>query len=570
MKKINYLILGAVALSLVSCSQEPVSPIVSKGEGNLNIRLKFPERPATRAVADFGSGLQANNLHIGIYDADNGNSLVYDVATNFDPMMAEDGKLETQVDLNLPTGKTYTLAFFAQSEESEVEKVYDFNASSATVTANYSAMTSEGNLNDAYDCYSYLLERLYMDGTSREISVTMKRPVAQINWGTNDFGALSIKDDNAYGENGKYISTSLSAKNAYTNFNLLSGIYGGEEEVTFGGPMGAPSSYGIPFPYVDSSDPAGNAYDYIAMNYVLAPIEETTIYDLTLSISNSDAYGNGPAAHLTTSVLVAAAPIQANYRTNLFGNLLTDNVSVDVNKNPNWNKPDYTEALFSTLESIAQVAQEGGDIILKGNVTGDGNTEYGYNHYYSGLFLNGGKFNGNGYTLTVYNPTNQTYQSAIYTNGGTIENLTVNVANRCILANEMTKSLYVDNCILEGNYAVSIIQQNVVEGLILSVNNSILYNDVNYLGGVEAAYFTDCTFYIPGSNRFVPTVNTEISGCTFPAKLALNLSSMREGNKVKFINCNVDGTELTADNIESFLRVTLPEGTLLSDWVVFE
>ena len=99
MKKIYYLLLGAAALTMASCSQDE---IVNNGvdDGLYHITVRLPDNVGTRA---FGSGTTADNLYMAVYDADNDNALIYEDLT-----LTFGGSLTTEVGLTLVKAKAIT------------------------------------------------------------------------------------------------------------------------------------------------------------------------------------------------------------------------------------------------------------------------------------------------------------------------------------------------------------------------------------------------------------------------------------------------------------------------------
>ena len=332
MKKLSYLALGAAGLLLASCSQDDM-PGISKGDGNYNLRVKLPVDLATRALSD---GLKADNLHIAVYDADNDDALVFEALEYFN------GQLETYVSLDLSQGKTYDIAFFAVSNDGE--EVYNFNAEKHLFTVDYDNYGSAENLADAYDCFYQLDNTGVIGSTATEKTVTLYRPVAQINWGANDLNEKAVESENAYGTNGKYIVTTLTATNAYTEFDFFTKDVSGAPGVVTLKALASPAAGLL-------TDPAGESaswqfpvepenYKYVAMQYMLAP-QQAGVSDLTLNINNGGNPNKELAPVSANDVVVATAPVQANYRTNIYGTLLTDNMNFNVRKDPRWGEPDY-------------------------------------------------------------------------------------------------------------------------------------------------------------------------------------------------------------------------------------
>lgn len=341
MNKLHYMLLGAAGLLLASCSQEEKAPV--EKTGNFIVNVTLPEELTTRANAtEFGTGTQATMLNAAVYDVDNNNAFVEVGEGEFT------NGLTTTMTFQLTENKSYLIVFFAQSKASE--SVYNFDAEAATVTANYPAMTSADNLADYYDCfYGSVLTGKLTPNTVYSASTTLSRPVAQINWGANDLNVDAANHEDAYGAQGQYITTTLNTK-AYVAFDLLTGdVTGAMQDVTLGA---LASPYTVEYPYNPNADEEmdnANPYTYIAMQYILAPQydkENMNLYNLNLSINNNgsvvvDGETVDGLGDLSLLVTVSNAPVCANYQTNIYGTLLTENVEIDVEKDPGFNDPAY-------------------------------------------------------------------------------------------------------------------------------------------------------------------------------------------------------------------------------------
>lgn len=417
MKKLNYLMLGLAGLMMASCSQDDLQA-PGQADGNYIVTVKLPSNLGTRAV-NMNTGYTANDLYYAVYDAVDG-SLVQTNKTTFTE--AAGGALETQVGLNLASGKSYKISFFACAPNNNV---YTFDANAKTMTVNYEAMTSAGTEeNDIYDCFINLLETNEIGSGQMQSSVTLYRPIAQINWGTSDLDEPSIQK--AYGVNGQYILSNLST-DAYYTWDLLANdvdMTAGKKKVEYKEPFSQPqNATGLaPFPVT--------GYKYVAMQYVLAPKTEA-IYDLNLNINN-EGEGNPDPTTLTSDVEVSSAPVQANFQTNIYGSLLTDNVVVNVVKSPAWYTPSYN--VENTGDFINALATGGtvtlfGDVYLPATATITNNVTIdlnGYNLYWTdakdgGLVVGQGgnlTIKGNGNIIDYYPEDN--YQTLVFVQGGTL------------------------------------------------------------------------------------------------------------------------------------------------------
>ena len=341
MKQILALSAAAMLLGVVSCSQEDIAG--PQGDGNVTFTVTIPEKMGTRSFAD---GLTANDLQMAVYDAETGSLVMTPADQKFSE--AASGSLTTTVSLNLASGRSYKIAFFAQNKEGGA---YTFNTDSKTITVNYGAMATTYNT-DAFDCFYTLYETGEITGAINHV-VTLKRPVAQVNWGTSDLAEPVVVDPNAYGADAANLVSEVSTK-AYTTFDMFSGDVTGEsEEVTL--PYLARPADEENFPV------QSDKYAYVSMQYLLVPAASSVI-DITLKTANSTT-----AVKPLSTVAVTNVPVQANYRTNIYGALLTNpnyfTVTKDENLNHSYDFPVVPVEVKSNEELVAAL-QNGGNYVI--------------------------------------------------------------------------------------------------------------------------------------------------------------------------------------------------------------
>ena len=341
MKQILALSAAAMLLGVVSCSQEDV--VGPKGDGNVTFTVTIPEKMGTRSFAD---GLTANDLQMAVYDAETGSLVMTPADQKFSE--AASGSLTTTVSLNLASGRSYKIAFFAQNKEGGA---YTFNADTKTITVSYGAMATTYNT-DAFDCFYTLYETGEITGAINH-DVTLTRPVAQVNWGTSDLAEPAVVDPNAYGADAANLVSEVSTK-AYTTFDMFSGDVTGEaEEVTL--PYLARPADEENFPVQPDK------YAYVSMQYLLVPAASSVI-DITLKTANS-----ATAVESLSTVAVTNVPVQANYRTNIYGALPTNPNYFTVTKDENWDDgydfPVEPVEVRSNEELVAAL-QNGGNYVI--------------------------------------------------------------------------------------------------------------------------------------------------------------------------------------------------------------
>ncbi len=143
--------------------------------------------------------------------------------------------------------------------------------------------------------------------------------MSQINIGTDDLNDALVA--NRIDIDATTVALTIPSE-LPTKMNLLTGETSDETtaSVTFTC-VGVPSSDEGYYPYKPDQ------YKYLAMNYVLAPEENTTLDDaVTLSLTNSTTNA--------ISMNINNFSIQRNYRSNVYGSLLTSEVGISVKINP--------------------------------------------------------------------------------------------------------------------------------------------------------------------------------------------------------------------------------------------
>lgn len=293
MKKVLYL--SAIALtSLIatSCASEEVAPVDNDGMTTLTVKL-----PADMASRAFNSGTQAKNLYVAIYEADGDKKCLF---SNFSGTTGVNGMevtnfngtdLTTTIKVSLVKNKTYDIYCWAQSYTMDTESPYQWNETDKSISVTYpSEMTNYDEGRDAF--YGKLTS--FQSGVTANHSITLKRPFAQINVGTNDLQAYKY----ASGNNAPVFG--MTVKGAATSVNLDTDAVSGSADAVVATAASSTTTF----------EASVTGLSYLAMGYVL-PGEGLMEVDLNV---------DGDADFATyTSV-----PSQMNYRTNIYGALLTN------------------------------------------------------------------------------------------------------------------------------------------------------------------------------------------------------------------------------------------------------
>lgn len=294
MKKILFSIVAVAALVATSCQREAEEAIQTR-EAVVTFVVETPEI-GTRA---FGDGTSATDLYYGIYDK--AGELISAIS-KVDDANKETINISTTVSLNLVTGNEYSLIFWADN----ADDVCEVDFATKSMTFNPAAANAE-----AYDAFWAYVEPFTVTGNLTK-TVYLYRPFAQLNVGTDDIAAATAA--------GMTVKESKITVTTPTTLNLVDGVVSGDAEMVY--------DY-TAIPEGETFPVAG--YDYLAMNYLLIGADKATV-DVKFE------YGDGANTYAQEYTFV---PVQRNYRTNIFGSLLTSAVEVNIIIDPIFEEPDY-------------------------------------------------------------------------------------------------------------------------------------------------------------------------------------------------------------------------------------
>ncbi len=336
MRKLSILFAAAAAFLTASCSQENLESHFAGQEVNISFTAQLPGSLATKAYAD---GLSVDQLYYAVYNTGETNP----VYVPQEPVEIT-GK-SANVHLKLVSGKTYDILFWAQDADN---KTYRLALDGQTITVDYAQMKSNDETNDAF----YAFRTYEVKGAVNEI-VGLTRPFAQINLGTNDLAG--INDDS-------FNLTKSSMKATVANvLNLATGAVSGEAEVEYAANL-------LPVESKDGSFPVAG-YTYLAMNYVLVGKDQTTT-NCEFSVYE------GESTTATNTIAVSNIPVKRNFRTNIYGSLITDPGDFDVNVNPDFGAGDTNIDFVkvATIDDVKGAIKSGVyDVNVQNAPTSDGN-----------------------------------------------------------------------------------------------------------------------------------------------------------------------------------------------------
>ena len=317
--------IAAAALLVTSCNDEMDNGLKTGDEETVTFTAQLPSEMGTRAFAD---GLTAKHLQYAVYEA--GQSTPLKVFGDETTVVgeAEMVNLKKSVTLKLTSGKSYDVIFWA---DATTDSPYTFNPASQEVSVDYSKVNNNSDNCDAF----FKKETITVSG-NQSVDVKLTRPFAQVNIGTDDFDAAKAS--------GLEVTQTEVVAKAFATLNLATGEVSDEADRTF-------TMKAIPTAS-DGEFPVAGGYKYLSMDYLLVGADKATV-DVAFN------YG-GPQSRTFTNV-----PVQRNYRTNIYGSLLTNTTDFNVVIEPAFATTNYN------LGALYTASQIGGAVTLSDNVDFD-------------------------------------------------------------------------------------------------------------------------------------------------------------------------------------------------------
>ena len=333
MKRCFYSMMAAMALLLLSaCSSDDE---LSQGNGNealVSFNVELSGGMQNKAISD---GTTAKNLTVHVFD-ENGTYL-----SELDKTVELNEKKKS-VSINLVKGKTYSFLFWASVNKEN--SPYSFGVDGKTITVDY----NDAKANDeSRDAFLGVVKNKAVEASFEE-NVTLKRPFAQINFLTDDIADA--------GKNGLTIDenthSSITLSKVATTLNPFTNTVGGftEAEVIFGEAAIPALSETVTM----GSAPDAKTDNYLGTAYFLVPAEgenpnagkdQAMLNSATLKIK--DINGEG--------LKVENVPVQWNYRTNIYGSLLTATGNFNVTIVPDYDGSHNQEVKTKQVTTVDQV-----------------------------------------------------------------------------------------------------------------------------------------------------------------------------------------------------------------------
>lgn len=294
------MIFAAAALA-VSCQKGDGT---QEGTSEVTFSVGVPAGVAVKAIGD---GNSATELYYAVFD-DEGKYLE---GLAQEAPLAVVGKT-AEFSLKLVRNFTYTIVFWAQAPGAP----YTFDPEEGVVTVDYS-----GDANDEKrDAFCQVHTFTVPDRATFEETVYLKRPFAQINFGSADLAYVT--------ELGLSMKSAVVIDGLADTYDILNGVVSGSAKTEL-------DLATIPAQCNPSETlvVGGEEYGYVSMNYVLAPSAEGS--ELA-TVSATFAYNGADV-----QVNVPNVPYRMNHRTNIIGSFFTDQVKFTIVVDEAFLQPDY-------------------------------------------------------------------------------------------------------------------------------------------------------------------------------------------------------------------------------------
>ena len=309
MKRLFYVV-GALVLAAVSCQK---ASEVLPGKGNVVFTIETPVA-ATKAIGD---GENVDIVHYEIYkkEANHKNSI-----NGGQPLIKGYTKVigkTANLTLNLLQDQDYVALFWAHvdAQGGQIYDTKDLRKVGVSYTVEGGKKSALANDEDrAAFCQRHDFS------THKKVNaekVYLKRPFAQINLGTT--------------KESLHIDYKIKLEKSHMYIDGVANVFNvAKMEATKDVTYADYAFNDVPKQFLTVGD---TDYVYAGMNYILVPANQSTVkltYDIMTDVG-------------TVNRTVLGVPVQMNYRTNLLGNLLTQETKIEIVVDNTFAGDEYVE-----------------------------------------------------------------------------------------------------------------------------------------------------------------------------------------------------------------------------------
>ena len=315
--------IAALWLGTASCSNEDEVIPSGKNEGvevsfDLSLEGAAPSRAADHDVSGdvYATGKTVDNVIAAVFF--NGEEIMRK------PTNKIESNLTCKVTFRLIEGQSYDFVFWA-----EKNGTYDTDDLTA-IGMNYDNVAANDEKRDAFTAVE---KGLIVKNGGMTKDIVLTRPFAQLNIASTD-EEHTIAEKASFGCD--VLQSQVHVQGVYSVYNAYTEEPSAPVDVTFK-MAEVPGAKGEVLKNVKSKDDTeGTDYKgYLSMNYFLADKE---------SSQNITAVGARFRSNITgttdVTIGIPNVPVQRNYRTNIIGNILTEQVVFNIIIQPDFLKPD--------------------------------------------------------------------------------------------------------------------------------------------------------------------------------------------------------------------------------------
>ena len=332
-------ILAFAALVLTGCQKEQFAEGELGGEPQeVTFSVGIPSAGlATKASMDNdGIGASTNRCIMEVY----WNDQLYKREVKALSSADVNNKRTAEFKITVPTNRTYKVAFWADcatvdnSLEGFADKYYTTNDPGLT------AVAFKGDYvgcNDAWDAF-YACQEYTVDADNSSFAATLYRPFAQVNVITTDRAEFTLD-----GMGPDKVDVTFTAPKG---MNLLTGALAEEAEITYTADV---------YKWADTYEYQSKTCATLAMDYIFAPAEDGAVIDVDFVAKNT-------STSQQTDYTFSNVPYRRNYRTNIWGGLLTQSGKWNVTVDPEWVDEQDKEYVAGVVQDISEL-----NTIISGN-----------------------------------------------------------------------------------------------------------------------------------------------------------------------------------------------------------
>ena len=300
MKRLIYLLL-AMPLFFTSCSKD--EEMVSEESVQVSFSTELPKRIGTRAST---TDLNVNKVVCAVFEDGE------EIGTLREVITIQEGE-DIVFAPRLIKGRTYDVVFWAMKDK-------NYNVNDMTAITRASETTAAESDFDAFT------ESVEVEVTgSKSETVTLKRPLAQLNLGVTLDDWNAVASEETFGMKPTKMIITLTGKDT---FNALTGATTGEDkEVTY--------TLDVSGEDLVAGD---ETYKSIAMCYVYPDAGQENI-DITYTIYDQD------NDVIREDVTIQNIPLENNYRTNVVGGLLTGTITYTITFEKDFNTTEHNATI---------------------------------------------------------------------------------------------------------------------------------------------------------------------------------------------------------------------------------